>query len=57
MNANVTVKFVVNEKGIPPGKLADAKLHFTDDVFAGLKLIGFGVWDRRSGSGRNVTRA
>ena len=52
---NVTVKFVVNEKGNPPGKLADAELHFNDGALAGLKLIGFGVWERRSGGGRNVT--
>ena len=43
---NVTVKFVVNEKGNPPGKLADAELHFNDGALAGLKLIGFGVQDR-----------
>jgi hypothetical protein len=55
VNANVTVKFVVNEKGNPPGKLADAELHFKDGVLAGLKLIGFAVWERRSGGGRNVT--
>src|SRR6058998_737733 len=54
VNANVTVKFVVNEKGNPPGKLADAELHFDDGPLAGLKLIGFGVWERRGG-GRNVT--
>ena len=39
----------------PPGKLADAELHFTDGVLDGLKLVGFAVWERRSGSGRNVT--
>jgi hypothetical protein len=39
VNANVTVKFVVNEKGNPPGKLADAELHFNDGVLAGLKLM------------------
>jgi hypothetical protein len=55
VNANVTVKFVINEKGNPPGKLADAEPHFSDGVLAGLKLIGFGVWERRSGGGRNVT--
>jgi len=55
VNANVTVKFVVNEKGNPPGKLADAELHFNDGVLVGLKLIGFAVWERRSGGGRNVT--
>ena len=35
VNANVTVKFVINEKGNLPGKLADAELHFTDGVLAG----------------------
>ncbi|MDQ3212254.1 MAG: hypothetical protein M3Q85_06250, partial [Acidobacteriota bacterium] len=43
------------EKGNPPGKLADAELHFTDGPLEGLKLIGFGIWERKSGSGRNVT--
>lgn len=55
VNANVTFKFVVNEKGNPPGKLADAELHFNEGVLARLKLIGFAVWERRSGGGRNVT--
>jgi hypothetical protein len=50
-----TVKIVPNEKGNPAGKLADAELHFTDGVLAGLKLIGFSVWERRGGNGRNVT--
>src|SRR4029079_6735534 len=39
----------------PAGKLADAELHFTDGDLQGLKLIGFAVWERRSGAGRNVT--
>ena len=51
----MTVKIVPNEKGNPPGKLADAELHFTDGVLEGLKLIGFSIWERRSGGGRNVT--
>ena len=51
----MTVKIVPNEKHNPPGKLADAELHFTDGVLEGLKLIGFSVWERRSGGGRNVT--
>ena len=51
----MTVKIVPNEKGNPPGKLADAELHFTDGVLEGLKLIGFSVWERRTGNGRNVT--
>lgn len=49
------VKFTPNEKENPPGKLADAELHFHEGVLAGLKLIGFAVWERRSGNGRNVT--
>jgi hypothetical protein len=81
------VKITPNDKGNPPGKLADAELVFDDaaprtdagliqhlrDVgeptaaqrlhelseanapLAGLKLIGFGIWERRGGSGRNVT--
>jgi hypothetical protein len=51
----MVVKIVPNDKGNPPGKLADAELHFTDGELEGLKLIGFGVWERHSGSGRNVT--
>ena len=51
----MTIKIVGNEKGNPPGKLADAELYFTDGPLEGLKLIGFGVWERRTGDGRNVT--
>ena len=49
------VKIIANEKQNPPGKLADAELHFNDGALEGLKLIGFGVWERRVGGGRNVT--
>lgn len=49
------VKIMPNDKGSPTGKLADAEVHFTDGEFAGLKLMGFAVWERRSGQGRNVT--
>jgi hypothetical protein len=51
----VLVKIMLNDKNNPPGKLADAELHFTDGLLEGLKLIGFGIWERRSGGGRNVT--
>ena len=53
--ANLTVKITPNDKGNPPGKLADAELPFRDGVLAGLKLIGFSIWERRGGTGRNVT--
>ena len=51
----MVVKIVPNDGGNPPGKLADAELHFTDGVLSGLKLVGFGIWERRRGNGRNVT--
>lgn len=51
----MVVKIVPNDKGNPPGKLADAELHFMSGPMEGLKLIGFGIWERRSGNGRNVT--
>ena len=53
--AAMTVKITMNDRGNPPGKLADAELHFGAGPLDGLKLIGFSVWERRGGSGRNVT--
>jgi hypothetical protein len=52
----VSVKIIPNERGNPPGKLADAEVIFEADAgpLSGLKLIGFAVWERRTG-GRNVT--
>jgi hypothetical protein len=51
------VKIIANDKDALPGKLAEAELHFTeaDGPLANLKLIGFTVWERRTGGGRNVT--
>lgn len=72
-----TIKIIPNDRNNPPGKLADAELHFTDhplaqivsdttregdartlaaehNPLAGLKLIGFGIWERRTGA-RSVT--
>jgi hypothetical protein len=51
----MTIKITPNDKGSPAGKLADAELHFGDGPMEGLKLIGFTVWERRGGNGRNVT--
>jgi hypothetical protein len=53
--ANLTVKVTMNDRGNPPGKLADAELHFGAGPLDGLKLIGFSVWERHNGTGRNVT--
>src|SRR5713101_1131880 len=52
---SMTVKINPNDKGTPVGRLADAELHFTGGPLEVLKLIGFGIWERRGGSGRNVT--
>jgi len=41
----LSIKFIPNEKSNPPGKLADAEIHFADGPLDGLKLIGFGIWD------------
>src|SRR4029077_5412022 len=61
----VRYRFILCERRIPShasfpasgsaSKLADAELHFTAGPLAGLKLIGFAIWERRGGSGRNVT--
>ena len=51
----MTVTITPNDKQNPPGKLADAELHFSEGVLEGLKLIGFSVWERREGGGRSVT--
>lgn len=92
----MTVKITPNDRGNPPGKLADVELHFLQpepdpaldailtaaqglnlattntaawntitraliqlrdraEPLAGLKLIGFAIWERRTSTGRNVT--
>jgi|SRR5215471_2344649 len=51
----MTIRIVTNDKSNPPGKLAEAELHFTEGVLDGLKLIGFSIWERRGGDGHNVT--
>jgi hypothetical protein len=52
----VVVKIITpSDKSALPGKLAEAELHFAEGVLDGLKLVGFAVWERRTGGGRNVT--
>jgi hypothetical protein len=52
----VSVRIIPNEKGNPPGKLADAEVIFEADAgpLSGMKLVGFALWERRDG-GKNVT--
>jgi hypothetical protein len=51
----VTIVVLLNEKGNPPGKLADVELHFNDQAspLYGLRLVGFAVWER--GTVRSVS--
>jgi len=53
----VSVRIIPNTEGKPPGKLADAEVIFEAEAgpLSGMKLIGFAIWERRSGGGRNVT--
>ena len=53
----VSVRILPNTEGKPPGKLADAEVIFEAEAgpLSGLKLIGFAIWERRSGNGHNVT--
>jgi len=51
----MVIKIMPNDTGSPVGKLADAELHFSDGALAGLKLIGFSIWERKGGTGRSVT--
>jgi len=56
-NEVVSVRIIPNTSGNPPGKLADAEVVFEAEAgpLSGMKLLGFGIWERRSGGGRNVT--
>ena len=51
----ITVIITPNAQAAPTGKLADAELHFQEGPLAGLKLIGFAIWQRQAGAGCNVT--
>ena len=46
--AALTVRILPNDAAEPSGKLADAELHFHAGPLAGLRLLGFAVWERRS---------
>jgi hypothetical protein len=56
-SAPLSVRVIPNATGNPPGKLADAEVIFEAEAgpLNGLKLIGFAIWERRAGGGRNVT--
>ena len=49
----MVIKFI-DTTASAAGKLADVELHFDAGPLDGFKLVGFAVWERRTG-GRNVT--
>jgi hypothetical protein len=54
-DADLIIKITPNNRGQPAGKLADVELHFVGrSSLAGLKLIGFTIWEGRPGGGRHV---
>jgi hypothetical protein len=44
-----------NNRNSPLASSRTPSLHFASGEFEGLKLIGFSVWERRKGGGRNET--
>ena len=48
------VRFIPDDRNAY-GKVADAEVHFSAGPFAGMRLLGFAVWQRRAGAGYNVT--
>lgn len=52
---NIEVKIFRNDRPRPVGKLADAEIHFVSGELAGLKLVGFAIWERRAGTGPSVS--
>lgn len=53
--SEITIKIIETNGHSAPGKLADAEIHFVVGELAGLKLVGFAVWQSRDGKGQNVT--
>ena len=51
----MTIKITPNDKGNPPGKLAEAELHFTEGPLEGLGYSDGEIRPRVGGGGRNVT--
>jgi hypothetical protein len=51
---NIFVKITRNGP-MPPGKLADAELHFSGGELDGVRLLGFAIWARKDGTGQHVT--
>ena len=55
LDETVAVHVLSADDGAPTGKLADLELHFTSGSLEGLKLLGFTVWEGRSGKGPSMS--
>lgn len=55
MQTDYAIHFEPVTGAAPQGKITDAEIHFLAGALAGLKLIGFALWTRRTGDGINVT--
>lgn len=55
MSGELAFKFVPNDGHGPDGKLADVELQFHSGLLAGLRLLGFTVWQRRNSTDLLVT--
>ena len=51
----MTVKIVAERQRQPARQACGRRAAFHSGPLEGLKLIGFGVWERKTGNGRNVT--
>ena len=51
----LTVTIIPVSAGAPKEKLAEAELLFHEGPMAGLKLVGFTIWESRKGDGHSVT--
>ena len=55
LDETVAIKVLPTDDAAPAGKLADVELHFTAGALEGLKLLGFTVWEGRSGKDPSVS--
>ncbi len=55
LDETIAVAVIPATPGAPAGKLADLELHFTEGALAGLKLLGFTLWEGRGERGPSVS--
>lgn len=49
------IRVLLNERGVPAHKLADAEIVFEEAPLKGLKLCGIAVWSTKEGGELSVT--